>query len=346
MKPIDRLLLSFVLPLFCVFLISGCAQNQQAIARLEQENAQQRERIWQSNRKMEDFRQENEALRQQLAALQEKNRISGTSAANFHSTPSSIAARPDSIVQPIRQNSAANHSSASFSTTNPKSNGNSSMNSPMNITPQPPAATLGTPSTLENQTINPPSGARISMENHGKTIRVRKTDSRNVHSISILPQKARKIDTRGIHAEFQMKDSSGNIVLAAAPISVMITDPSLPENHSRISEWKYSAEDIADVINSGQAAITIPLNMEWANSCPQNPNLELHILYYTSDKRILMHRARIDLTPRPSQATVSTQSKVPSGGLILGNSNPSVGSNAAQASPAASLSRPEWSPEP
>lgn len=355
MKFGNRLLSSFILLILCVSHFSGCAQNQQTIARLEQENAQQRERIWQSNRKMEDFRQENEALRQQLAALQGKNRTGAASASTFQSSASSPssasygAIRPNSIVQPLSQSSQATDSSGAVSPATSGSPETRSNNSSMNITPQPPTATLGVPSALENQTVYPPSGAKISMGNSGKTLRVRKTDSKNVHSIAILPQKARKIDTRGLHAEFQMKDAAGNILLAAAPLSVMVTDPSLPENQSRISEWKYSAEDIADVINSGQAAIAIPLNMEWATSCPQNPNLELHILYYTSDKRILMHRARIDLSIPPQTETASalpSTHSAPDTPFVVGNANPSVGANAALNSSPKTLSKPEWSPNP
>ncbi len=341
MKFGNRLFLSFIFLIFCAFQISGCAQNQQTIARLEQENAQQRERIWQSNRKMEDFRQENESLRQQLAVLQGKNRA-GNSSASY----STGTVRANAAVQPLAQSSLNGRSSNAVSPSTPGAVETRPTNSSMNIAPQPPTATLGVPSSLENQTVYPPSGSKISIGNTGKTLRVRKTDSKNVHSIAILPQKARKIDTRGLHAEFQMKDSAGDVVLAAAPISVMVTDPSLPENQSRISEWKYSAEDIADVINSGQAAIAIPLNMEWANACPQNPNLELHILYYTSDKRILMHRAKIDLNVRSASGSASVASSAYSGAFIPGTSNPPVGTNADLPSSAKTFSKPEWSPTP
>ncbi|MBO5438783.1 MAG: hypothetical protein J6A23_14070 [Thermoguttaceae bacterium] len=78
MRSASTFISSLCLFFLCFVLTTGCAQNRQTIARLEQENAQQRERIWQSNRKMEDFRQENLALRQQLAALQGKNRSSAS----------------------------------------------------------------------------------------------------------------------------------------------------------------------------------------------------------------------------------------------------------------------------
>ncbi|MCR5163612.1 MAG: hypothetical protein K6C40_06305 [Thermoguttaceae bacterium] len=305
MKTIVSSLLSLGFLAVAILSSGGCAQNQQAIARLEQENAQQRERIWQSNRKMEDFRQENEALRQQIATLQNQRSSSagwttpGTSAPGTTSSPASVP----------------------------------------NVPPQPPATILGNPSSPANIPVNPQTGAQASIGGSGKTIRVRKTDSQNVHSVQILAEKTRAIHYEGLHAEFQMKDAAGNIILAPGPTVVMVTDPTKPQDSARVSKWVYTAEDIADIINNGQAGISIPLNMAWAKSCPENLNLELHILFRTSDGRLLEHRAKIDLTPK----SISQQSGIaaaPQGGLTLESANPQVGTNVG------SVQRPEWGPNP
>ncbi|MBR0193711.1 MAG: hypothetical protein IJQ31_16765 [Thermoguttaceae bacterium] len=305
MKTTVSSLLSLGFLAAAILLSGGCAQNQQAIARLEQENAQQRERIWQSNRKMEDFRQENEALRQQIATLQNQK----SSAAGWTSPGTAIPT--SSPVQPS-----------------------------LPVAPQqPPATTLGDPSSPANIPVNPQTGTQVTIGGPGKTIRVRKTDSQNVAVVEILPEKTRAIHYEGIHAEFQMKDANGNIVLAPAPVVVMVTDPTKTGDASRVSKWNYTAEDIADIINSGQAGISIPLNMAWAKSCPENLNLELHILYCTSDKRMLTHRAKINLSAS-STSQPSGIAAAPQGGLTLESANPAVGSNVG------SVQRPQWSPNP
>ena len=305
MKTIVSSLLSLGFFTAAILLLGGCAQNQQTITRLEQENAQQRERIWQSNRKMEDFRQENEALRQQIATLQNQKSPSagwttpGASTTNTISTPASLPA----------------------------------------VSPQPPATTLGNPSSPASIPINPATGAQATIGGPGKTIRVRKTDSQNVHSVQILPEKTRPIHYEGLHAEFQMKDAAGNIILAPGPTVIVVTDPTKTGDASRISKWNYTAEDIADIINNGQAGISIPLNMAWAKSCPENLDLELHILYSTSDGRLLTHRAKVNLAAR-STSQPSGIAAAPQGGLTLESANPQVGTNAG------SVQRPTWGPNP
>ncbi|MBO5436927.1 MAG: hypothetical protein J6A23_04630, partial [Thermoguttaceae bacterium] len=151
--------------------------------------------------------------------------------------------------------------------------------------------------------------------------------------------KAKPIHYEGLHAEIQLKDANGGIVLAPAPLYVMVTDPSKPEDQARVSKWRYTAEDLAGIINSGQAAISIPLNMAWERSCPQNLDLELHILYHTSDQRILSHRARINLAQSAAPQSMTSAA------------DPAVGAsvsvpNAAGTSSASPYSRPVWTPEP
>lgn len=311
MRSASTFISSLCLFFLCFVLTTGCAQNRQTIARLEQENAQQRERIWQSNRKMEDFRQENLALRQQLAALQGQNRSSV-----------SRSSQPQASI--IQQNSGTNDPSA--------------------VPQTEPISTLGVPTSPQTLPVNPSAGSQAVMDGTPhRTIRVRKTDSSSVHSVTILADKAKPIHYEGLHAEIQLKDANGGIVLAPAPLYVMVTDPSKPEDQARVSKWRYTAEDLAGIINSGQAAISIPLNMAWERSCPQNLDLELHILYHTSDQRILSHRARINLA----------QSAVPQS--MTSAADPAVGASVsvpdAAGSPSASssnspYSRPVWTPEP
>ena len=254
---------------------------------------------------MEDFRQENEALRQQIATLQNQRSTSAGWTTPGTSVPTSM---------PVQSPLPA-------------------------VSPQPPATTLGNPSSPASIPVNPATGSQATIGGPGKTIRVRKTDSQNVHSVQILAEKTRAIHYEGLHAEFQMKDSAGNIILAPGPTVVMVTDPSKPQDSSRVSKWVYTAEDIADIINSGKAGISIPLDMAWAKSCPENLNLELHLLFRTNDGRLLEHRAKINLAAK-SISQSSGIAAAPQGGLTLESANPAVGTNVGQ------VQRPEWSPNP
>ncbi|MDO4575537.1 MAG: hypothetical protein Q4D98_10045 [Planctomycetia bacterium] len=319
-----------VLPLLTLFLVSsllcGCAsQKRDAIVALEQENAQQRERIWQSNRKMEDFRRENESLRRQIESLQSQS-------------PSAVrSSRPAISPQPTEFRGQSNASSPSPRVTLPKVESK--------IPASPPGVELGTPSTdtpdwlqpekngatLEN--LNPATG---NQANPPQRMVVRKTDSRAVYSVHLQESSVKAIHYEGIHVEFQMKDAQGNIVLAPAPLVVMVTDPSLPENQARISKWVYSAEEIAEIINSGQAALTIPLDMAWEKGCPENMNLEVHLLYQTSDKRLLMSRIPVHLGAYAAEENSVTA--IPETATVT----PQVGSAAVVPAP----ERPVWTPEP
>ncbi|MBE6426840.1 MAG: hypothetical protein E7029_12825 [Planctomycetaceae bacterium] len=326
MRSVRTFILSFCLFWVCLVLMTGCAQNRQTIARLEQENAQQRERIWQSNRKMEDFRQENLALRQQLAALQGQDR----SNAPVSQPQTQLQSPPQSSIIQSSPGSGRIDRSA--------------------VAPTPQPSTLGTPTTPQALPINPPAGSQAEVAGvPHRTIRVRKTDSSAVHSVSILADKAKPIHYEGLHAEIQLKDANGGIVLAPAPLYVMVTDPSKPADQARISKWRYTAEDLAAIINSGQAAISIPLNMAWERACPENLDLELHILYHTSDQRILSHRARIDL----AQSTVPQSAVSAAAGQAVGASvsvpsgvNGNAASGNSPASSGSPYSRPVWTPEP
>lgn len=163
---------------------------------------------------------------------------------------------------------------------------------------------------------------------------VRKTDSSAVYSVEILRQSVKPINYQGLHVEVQMKDAQGNIVLAAAPLAVVVTDPMLPEKESRISRWDYTAEEIAEIINAGQAGISVPLNMGWENGqYPGKNQLEIHLLYQTSDKRMLSCRLPVDLTATAFQNAPQAQAAV---------SQPQVGANAADVA----AERPAWSPSP
>ncbi|MDO4569704.1 MAG: hypothetical protein Q4D38_04915 [Planctomycetia bacterium] len=335
----------FVLPLALV-LQTGCALNNARIEALERENAEQRQRIWKSNVKMDDFRRENEALRNQIAQL-ESNSSRGSS--RQHSVLGGSAtsgATSGSAGSPLLSPLPERSGSSPLSPTPHTSSGGTL---PLSTTPPP--SSLGTPTTEgvpdwlepEAKALNPPSGSLVTPEGAARQVRVRKTDSREVYSVELLPEKAYAIHYQGVHAEFRLKDAAGNIVLAPGNIVVKITDPKKPPKSALVSKWVYTPQKIAEIINSGNAGLSIPLDMEWVKDCPENLNLEIHILYQTSDKRLLIDRKPIDLA-RGSYEDASGLASNAASGLQAAPVAPPVGSAAGAQDPF--LERPQWSPNP
>lgn len=303
--------------------LCGCAaQKQQSLTALEQENAMQRERIWKSNLKMEDFRRENEILRQQIAQLETQLKTDG----RRNTIPSG-----NGVLSPTpRPETRKTQSTTILPDQNsiPKTPPSVELGTPSNETPTWLQPENGSGPVLES--VQPATGSLVQIPGERSApVVVRKVDSSAVYTVQILEESVQPIHYEGIHVEFQMKDSQGNPVLAAAPVVLMVTDPTRTEKESRISKWVYSPEEIAEIINSGQAGLTIPLNMAWEQGCPENLQLEVHLLYQTSDKRLLMSRVPVHLAAFSESREVSP--------------SPSIGSAVELGS---SLERPTWSPNP
>lgn len=197
-----------------------------------------------------------------------------------------------------------------------------------------------------------------------KTLVVRKTDSSSVHEVRLMKDHIRPLDYDGLHVEFQMRDAGGNVVLAAAPVRIMVTDPSRPRQDALIGEWKYSAEEIAEPINVNEAKISIPLDMAWRKGCPRNLKLQVHLLYVTSDRRYLTHNVQVDLeslafadTPRLTLADMAPTAEpaVTAGhigsdaGDVFSSETPTSCTRTSpeihRAQNAASVQRPVWGPD-
>ncbi|MDO5113002.1 MAG: hypothetical protein Q4E67_01360, partial [Planctomycetia bacterium] len=283
----------------------------------------QRERIWKSNLKMEDFRRENEILRQQIAHLEAQLKSGGQSR--------SASTTENSVLSPTPRTESHTTRSATVLPNEksiPRTPPSVELGEPSNETPGWLQPENGTGAVLES--VHPAAGSLVQLPREkASPVVVRKVDSSAVYTVQILQESVKPIHYEGIHVEFQMKDAQGNPVLAAAPVVIMVTDPSRPEKESRISKWVYSPEEIAEIINSGQAGLTIPLNMAWEQGCPENLQLEVHLLYQTSDKRLLMSRVAVQLAAFAESQQASL--------------TPSIGNSVELGK---SLERPTWSPNP
>lgn len=352
-----------------VVVCAGCTpfrHNRQAQAELRDENSKQRSRIYRDRARMEEFQRENDLLRRKVDELQSQldtrqqtpNRMRQIAPA----TSDSAAVRGQSSIPPApRRESvqtfiAAPDTSAIPAVPPPVEKGPPATEVPddlfQDMSPEDP---LELPDTLPtNIPFHPATGARVeipeSAEPLPKRLVVRKTDSSSVHRVRIMKPHVRPVNYEGLHFEFQMLDVDNQIVLAAAPVSVMVMDPTVAGKPLSIGRWNFTAAEIAESINAGEAAISVPLDMAWERGCPQNLKLQIHLLYMTSDGRMLVDRVYVDLeelafaaAPRHTLADATLDSFPPS---EIAPTVGHIGSNAGSA-PATHppLERPVWTPE-
>lgn len=325
--------------LFAV-LFCGCVPPGH-MREMQQENAAQRMRIFNDKWRLEEFRQENAVLKKRIQTLEEQlasreqipNRMKQFTPSGAGTPESSVRAqsapKPSAETKTYRATSPAGGQDTVPITPPKVEKGVPSSTAPDNLFPD--------SSFLEELPVSPATGSWA-------VIRVRKTDSSSVSRVKILRDTVRPSNYDGLYMNFQMLDETNQIVLAAAPIIVEVIDPSQPPKSSLISSWDFSAEEIAEKINAGEASLSVPLGMEWGRGCPVNLKLKLRLHYTTSDGRQLMDEIPIDLekaafSEPPAGVTAEMLPTHPRTGANAGNSETSsLGTDS-------HLQRPVWTPE-
>ncbi len=106
----------------------------------------------------------------------------------------------------------------------------------------------------------------------------------------------------GIMASIEPRDSAGNVVSAAAPISVVVLDPAEQGQAARVARWDFSAAEIAAMVQSMRLADGIHLAMTWPGAAPRHERLHLFVRYTTDDGRKLEANTPIEVTTLGRQA--------------------------------------------
>lgn len=350
-----------------VVACAGCTpfrHNRQVQAELKQENTKQRARMYRDRARMEEFQRENDLLRRRVEELQSQldtrqqtpNRMRQIGPA----TTDNSAVRGQSTIdtpprrEPTRTFVAAPETSAVPAMPPPVEKGPASTEVPDDIFKDLPLeGPLQEPNTLPSAIpIHPATGSNAG-DALPKRIVVRKTDSSSVYRVRLMKAHVRPVNYDGLQLEFQMLDVDNQIVLAAAPVSVMVMDPTVAGEPLQIGRWNFTAAEIAESINAGEAAISVPLGMAWRHGCPQNLKLQIHLLYITSDGRMLVDRVYVDLeelafaaAPKHTLADATLDSFPPSEmAPTVGHIGSNAGSAPAAVAPSIPLERPVWTPE-
>lgn len=90
---------------------------------------------------------------------------------------------------------------------------------------------------------------------------------------------------QGLSIVVEPRDATGALVTTAAPISIVVLDPTASGNAARVARWDFSADEVARLLRNGPSGDGIPLEMVWPVAPPANSRLHLFVRYWTDDGR-------------------------------------------------------------
>jgi hypothetical protein len=108
----------------------------------------------------------------------------------------------------------------------------------------------------------------------------------------------------GISVLIQPRNDAGEIVSAAAPVSVVVLDPNLEGQAARVGRWDFPADEVARGIQEGGLRQGIYLEMPWSSGPPAHGILQVYVRFTTDDGRDLEAHTSI-------RVDVSTEANYP-----------------------------------
>jgi len=110
----------------------------------------------------------------------------------------------------------------------------------------------------------------------------------------------------GITLLVEPRDAAGRLVLAAAPISVVMLDGALSGEAARVARWDFTAEETRAMYRKTPLAEGFYLEMFWPATAPTHENLHLFVRYTTADGRKLEADRPIEVALSRSQPAAWT----------------------------------------
>ncbi len=99
----------------------------------------------------------------------------------------------------------------------------------------------------------------------------------------------------GLLVMIEPRNPQGQLVAAAAPISVVLLDGNLPADEARVARWDLSAEETASRYRRTSQGEGFYLELPWPEKPPANSHLHLFVRYTACDGRNLETQREIDL---------------------------------------------------
>ena len=107
----------------------------------------------------------------------------------------------------------------------------------------------------------------------------------------------------GIVAALLPRSEDGRLLRAAAPVSVVVLDPALPDESARVARWDFSVDEVARAYSQSSPDQGVHLEMLWPDEPPVNNRLSLFVRYTTGDGRRYEseNEIQVDLPGHPIQ---------------------------------------------
>lgn len=136
----------------------------------------------------------------------------------------------------------------------------------------------------------------------------------------------------GIRVLVEPRDSAGALLATPGRVSIVLLDPALAGEASRVARWELDPEQVAAARRSTAAGEGFYLELPWSHGYPSHNQLEVYVRYWTDDGRKLEAHQPIyvHLAERTAEAP-RTASSMPA--------------PPARSAPAATARRSDWSPE-
>jgi hypothetical protein len=103
----------------------------------------------------------------------------------------------------------------------------------------------------------------------------------------------------GIRVVVEPRSADQKILAAAAKISVVLMDPLLQGNASRIGRWDFTAEQAAASYAKSDDSEGLHLELPWYQTVPEHGELLLFVRYHTADGRKLDADRQVTIALRP-----------------------------------------------
>jgi hypothetical protein len=317
-------------------LVLGCKTDPN-IPILERELRKQEDEIYklqdcveQSKRDLEACRRENATLRGNAHPATSSTASGEPSTTNSSAPPPAAAApeapqielpgngttrMPDSLDQP-------NVAPPSSRETPPTYKSPADLAPPYSpgSAPAPDAAPLYSPepgpTPPDASRSNPP---RLNMNIENRPLKTPKVDSAYVERIAINPNatgpygSAATLGDQGLAVLVETRNVRGQLVRAAAPISVVALDPALHGEAARLARWDFSAAEVAAMFRAVAGVEGVYLQLRWPAGPPKHNALEVYVRLVAGDGRKLeTHRSvAMDFPARSQRQWASTAAATP-----------------------------------
>ncbi|HEY1068420.1 MAG TPA: hypothetical protein VGE52_20015 [Pirellulales bacterium] len=103
----------------------------------------------------------------------------------------------------------------------------------------------------------------------------------------------------GVAAVVELRNDKNEIVNVPAAITVVVVDPSLPAERSRVARWDLKPNQTMNAFRKSLLGQGAHFQLAWAGSPPQSKKLQMHVRAITADGRVFRAERpiHVDLLP-------------------------------------------------